>query len=319
MSVLYEVVQILVASAMVIVTLLTWHATRQSAEATKLQVDAAVSPYLHFKIRPRSHYDDPDIPYSRKSWVRGVGIYVENLGPGPASNFKISCKIIQKDGSTRNYEKKFIEARLLPYNVYTFPSKNWDEFIIKESDDKIIITTEYNDRLNNFHKQESFELEIEDRHFQEYPIIPSDVKDIDELKPEEKFSIDVKYKISTKSDWTIFSIESEEKWEDQTVKILLGEESLTNPPIIDSRKIHISKESYDTSPVEIELDTKLIIPKSKINQNIKYLIKKGDIEHTIVDIVSKGIYIEKLTNTGSITYDSENYKEYDVPIKKHLK
>ncbi len=154
--------------AMVIVTYRTWKATEKSAEATKLQVDAAIKPYLFFRIRPLSDCDDPDIPYPRKSWIRGVGIYMENIGPGPAMNFKISCTIIKRDGSTRSCEKMFEGSRIPSMNVYTFPSGAWDEPVIKEDDEKILIITEYKDRFDRLHKQEQQEIEIEERYFREY-------------------------------------------------------------------------------------------------------------------------------------------------------
>ena len=136
---------------------------------------------------------------------------------------------------------------------------------------------EYNDRIGKLRSQESFELEIEDRHFLEYQIAPLKVGYVDELKPEEKFSVDVEYDISTKSDWTSFSIDSEEKWEDQDIEILSGEESLLYPPKINSKEIYLAKKSYDSAHVRIKLNAKMIIPKSKLYQKVVYVIKKGDI------------------------------------------
>lgn len=171
----YEIINMIIGSfmvltsfAMVIVTHRTWRATVKSAEATKLQVDAAIKPYLHFRIRPLSDCDDPDVPYPKKSWIRGVGIYVENIGPSPAINFKLYCKIIKRDGTIRSCEKMFTGSRILPMNIYTYPSTSWEEPVIKENDEKIIILTEYKDRLDGAHKQELQEIEIEDRHFKEY-------------------------------------------------------------------------------------------------------------------------------------------------------
>jgi len=169
---MYEfIIDMLMVSAtflMVIVTYLTWKASLKQVEAANRQINAIVRPYIHFLIRPLSHYNDPSIPYPKKSWLLGAGIYLENIGSGPAINYKISCKIIANDGSMRSCEKIFTGSRILPGQRFTFPSTSWNEPRLQIDDEKITIETECNDRLGNPIKQELIEIEIEDRHFQDY-------------------------------------------------------------------------------------------------------------------------------------------------------
>lgn len=134
-----------------------------------------------------------------------------------------------------------------------------------------------------------------------------------------EFSVFVEYLISTTSDWTTFSIESEEKWEDQKVEILLGGESLKNPPEIGPKRINLSKNDFDPTPVKILLKTKMIIPKNKLDGKILYVIKKGDINSTTVDIKVENRLVEKLIHRIRVSGDSENRIERYVTVEKHLK
>lgn len=171
----YETMQIIIGfliflatCAMVKVTYYTWKASIKQVEATNKQINASVRPYIHFLIRPLSHYNDHRIPYSKKGWLPGAGIYVENIGPGPAIDYKISCEIIARDGSTRSCNKSFTGSRILPGQRYAYPSTDWDEPRIQIEDEKITIETECNDRIGNHHKQEPVEIELEESFFKGY-------------------------------------------------------------------------------------------------------------------------------------------------------
>lgn len=309
---------IIISILMIFVTYFTLKATQKSAEATEFQVEVAVSPFIYFRMRSLADYEDPNIPYPRKGWVRGVGIYMENLGAGPAMDYKLSFEVIPKEGEPRKYERKFTGSRFLQRMVYTFPSKHWDALKILRSDDKIIINVEYQDRLEIPRSQEPVTLEIEERHFQEYRSIPVILGDVNKLKPEDKFTISIDYNISTTSDWTVFSIGSEERWDfvGAEIKYFFGEDSLKSAPQYFPKDISIIREPAGTNLL-LNIKPRMIIPKIKRNQNIKYVIKKGDLGTTIVTIRSGTRVIATLTNNVN-TRDPENYLEYAVPIKEHM-
>lgn len=129
----------------------------------------------------------------------------------------------------------------------------------------------------------------------------------------------VEYLISTESDWTNFSIDGEEKWEEQIVEILEGGKRLLNPPEIGKRRITLSKNSFDTTPVRIRLNVKMIIPKNKLDGKIVYVIKKGNIGSTTVKISTENKLVDNLYNALVSTTDPENPKKFEIPVEKHLK
>lgn len=134
-----------------------------------------------------------------------------------------------------------------------------------------------------------------------------------------EFSIFVQYNIITESDWTIFAIDGEEKWEEHNVEILEGGKSLRNPPEIGKRRITLSKNSNDTTFVRIRLNVKMIIPKNKLNGEIVYVIWKGDLKWTTVEIKVEDKIVDIFTNDKNITNDSKNRAEWYIPVEKHLK
>jgi len=139
------------------------------------------------------------------------------------------------------------------------------------------------------------------------------------LRPEEKHSVDLEYKIKTTSDWTSFEIESGERWAIHDITVLQGDDRLIASPYSSPRKIKLQKKPSDISPVEIVMKATMIIPKEELYSDIRYLIEKGSLGSTDVKIFSGNTEISFLSHTGTIPFNPHNPRTFKIPVSQHMK
>ena len=131
-------------------------------------------------------------------------------------------------------------------------------------------------------------------------------------------SVPIQYRILTTSDWTWFHPKEGGNWSNIQVEYIKGRRSLTKDTIFDEKVIKIHKHPLDKTPVEVRVNCTLNIIQQYRDGVIRYLIEKGDIESTTVEIIVEGKEITRLENTRNVLRNSRNPKEFPVPVAKHL-
>lgn len=134
----------------------------------------------------------------------------------------------------------------------------------------------------------------------------------------ESISIPVEYLISTTSDWTVFQITEGGWWSDFKVKCIEGSERLTREILWNEKTIVISKQGYDKTKVVVNMKCTLNIPKEYLQSNLNYLITKGDIESTIVDVTVVEGRRHTLVNAIKIPGDQNNPLHFTVPVGQYI-
>jgi hypothetical protein len=133
----------------------------------------------------------------------------------------------------------------------------------------------------------------------------------------ESISIPVEYIITTTSDWTAFQITEGGLWTDLQVRCTQGSERLVNPIQYGQNIIGISKGAYDQGAVVVHVRCNLNIRKEYSQSSITYLITKGDIQSTVVQVLA-GRESHTLVNDVKVPNDWRNALYFPVPVRRYL-
>lgn len=155
-----ELINVALGMSTVYVSILMVYTSIQSVQATKYVGELGIKPLVIAYIRPARHYSDQQRIVN--SWLPGVGIFIENIGNGPAINGTIKC-ILSSEKEERTYEMNF--GRLKPGQVYTYPSISEPKLEIKTTDNKIVINIEYEDAIRKHRIEEPTIIEIKEEFF----------------------------------------------------------------------------------------------------------------------------------------------------------
>lgn len=134
----------------------------------------------------------------------------------------------------------------------------------------------------------------------------------------ESIPIPVEYIITTTSDWTVFQITEGGWWSDFKVKCIEGVEKLTKEILWNEKTIAISKEAYDRTRVVVNMKCTLNIPKGYLQADLSYLITKGDIESTVVEVIVAERGRHTLVNATKIPNDWRNPLHFNVPVRQYI-
>lgn len=134
----------------------------------------------------------------------------------------------------------------------------------------------------------------------------------------ESIQIPVEYVITTTSDWTVFQITEGGWWSDFKVKCIEGAEKLTKEILWNEKTVAISKASYDKNKVVVNMKCTLNIPKEYLQSDISYLITKGDIESTVVEVIVAERGRHTLVNATNIPNDWRNPLYFNVPVRQYI-
>ncbi len=146
----FQMFQLIISLLMLYSTILMVKSTSKSAKASELQAKAAVemlkasvAPRLIFNIRPANDYWNGPFGQKPRDWKPGVGIYIENIGAGPALKIKMTYRVI---GEIEEHTFKAEFKRMKVGMLYTLPSKHYPQLEIKPTHSQIIIDSlEYED------------------------------------------------------------------------------------------------------------------------------------------------------------------------------
>ena len=130
--------------------------------------------------------------------------------------------------------------------------------------------------------------------------------------------IPVEYTIYTTSDWTQFEIVEGGYWQDLKIDCIRGEDRLIQDIVVTDNTIYLEKESYDVSPVTLQVKCFLNIDKAYKQSKIKYRILKGEIQSTIVTITVYRKKLMPLLNNKSTIWDEDNQETFDCPAKEYI-
>jgi len=130
--------------------------------------------------------------------------------------------------------------------------------------------------------------------------------------------IPVEYFIITTSDWTIFQIVEGCWWSDMKVKCLEGCETLTEEILYDEKSISISKKQWDKSKVIVYMKCTLNIIRAYLHSEIVYLITKGLIESTDVQVIVAESEEQNLSNFKHDHNDWRNPFHFNIPTQQYI-
>lgn len=133
----------------------------------------------------------------------------------------------------------------------------------------------------------------------------------------ESISIPVEYVITTTSDWTVFQIAEGGWWTDLQIRCTQGSDKLVNKIQHSQDMIGISKGQYDRSMVVVHIRCSLNIKKEYSQSSITYLITKGDIPSTVVQVLA-GSESHTLVNDRKVPNDWRNPLYFPVPARLYL-
>lgn len=133
----------------------------------------------------------------------------------------------------------------------------------------------------------------------------------------ESIQIPVEYIITTTSDWTVFQITEGGWWTDLQVKCTQGSDRLMSPVQNSQNTIGISKAQFDQSTVVVHAKCNLNIRKEHSQSSIVYLITKGDLQSTAVQILA-GTESHTLVNDKKVPNDWRNPLCFPIPARRHL-
>ena len=133
----------------------------------------------------------------------------------------------------------------------------------------------------------------------------------------ESIPIPAEYIITTTSDWTVFQITEGGWWTDLQIRCTQGSDRLVNEIQYGQNVIGISKAAYDQSMVVVHIRCNLNIKKEYSQSSIRYLITKGDIQSTVVQVLV-GRESHTLVNDRKVPNDSRNPLYFPVPVKRYL-
>lgn len=133
----------------------------------------------------------------------------------------------------------------------------------------------------------------------------------------EPISIPVEYIVTTTSDWTTFQITEGGWWTDLQVRCTEGSDRLVNPIQYGQNVVGISKAARDQSTVVVHVGCNLNIKKEYSQSSITYLITKGDIQSTVVQVLA-GRESYTLVNDRKVLNDWRNPLYFSVPVRRYL-
>ena len=116
----YQLFQGILIILMYVVAGGSMFAAVRSNRLTKKQIMASVKPKLWFRIRPANDFWKPPWGPLPIGWKTGVGIYIENVGNGPALNVNMKVEIEGEGGSIKSIPISF--GRLKAGIINTIPS-----------------------------------------------------------------------------------------------------------------------------------------------------------------------------------------------------
>ncbi|MDH5447615.1 MAG: hypothetical protein OEY10_05250 [Nitrosopumilus sp.] len=131
--------------------------------------------------------------------------------------------------------------------------------------------------------------------------------------------IPVEYFIITTSDWTGFQIIEGGWWSDIEVKCLEGCDSLTKKISFDERTVSFSKKAFDDTKVIVYVKCILNIIRAYLHSEIMYLITKGIIEKTDVQVVVAESEEQTLSNFKQDPNDWRNPYYFSIPVQRYVK
>lgn len=154
-------IEVALGMSTVYISILMVYVTSKTVEATKFVGELSIKPLLIAFIRPARAYTEE---LKRiHGWLPGVGIFIENIGNGPAINGKIICTL-RGEKEERTYEMNF--GRMTPGQRYTYPSRNEPNLEIKNKDQDLEINIEYDDALRKHHREEPVKIQLLEKYFE---------------------------------------------------------------------------------------------------------------------------------------------------------
>jgi hypothetical protein len=133
----------------------------------------------------------------------------------------------------------------------------------------------------------------------------------------ESILVPVEYIITTTSDWTVFQITEGGLWTDLQINCTEGQEKLVTEITHGQTAIAISKKAYDQSTVVVHIKCNLEIKKQYWQSSITYLITKGDIQSSTVQVLA-GNESHTLVNDKKVPNDSRNPLYFQIPVRRYL-
>lgn len=107
-------------------------------------------------------------------------------------------------------------------------------------------------------------------------------------------------------------------WSDLHVTCLEGRNKLAQEILYNEKTIVISKNPMDKSKVVVSVKCILNIVREYLQSNISYLITKGDIESTVVQIIAEGKELQPLIHGNNIPNNPKNPLLFHYSIKHYL-
>lgn len=138
------------------------YVSSQSVKATRYVGELGIQPLVYAYIRPARAYTEE--LRRTNGWRPGVGIFIQSIGNGPALNGTIRCTL-NGENQQRTYDMTF--GRLIPGQIYTYPSRDQPNLEIRPSDKELLIDIEYDDAIRKHHKENQTKIEIVNDFFTE--------------------------------------------------------------------------------------------------------------------------------------------------------